>query len=111
MFVYLDGVFRRSATEPHVNQGLHKQLIILVCISQLRTEAYIYTLSLLTDRKHICPHNFPTNLTTVEKLYSKITLPKFQAASHLANAPWRQQPGNSLEEYLVDNNKLKTINL
>ena len=35
-----------------------------------------------------------------------------QAASHLVNAPWRQQPENSLEEYLANNNnKSKTINL
>ena len=46
----------------------------------------------------ICPHNAPTNLTKLEKSYSGQTLKRFQAASHLANGPWGQQPENSLEE-------------
>ena len=48
----------------------------------------------------------------MEKSYSGQTLTRFQAASHLANAPLRQQPEHSLEDYLVDNNsQLKTIYL
>ena len=48
----------------------------------------------LTD-SIICPHNALKNLEKVEKLYSGQTLTRSQAASHLANAPWRQQPENS----------------
>ena len=36
-----------------------------------------------------------------EKSYFGQILTGFQAASHLANAPWWQQPENSLEEYLA----------
>ena len=69
-------------------------------IFKLRTEAYTSTLGLLTDSL-ICLHNALKNLTKVEKSSAGQTLTGFQAASHLANAPWRQQPENSLEEYLA----------
>ena len=52
----------------------------------------------------ICLHNALKNLTKVKKSYSGQTLTGFHEASHLTNAPWRQQPENSLEEYLANNN-------
>ena len=68
----------------------NKSLYLLVF--KLRTEAYTYSLTISL----ICPHNVLKNLAKVENSYSGQTLTRFQAASQLANAPWRrQQPDNS----------------
>ena len=48
-------------------------------------------------------------MTKVEKSYSGQTLRGFQAVNHLANAPWRQQPKNSLEQ--VENHQPFYIDL
>ena len=65
---------------------------------KLRSEAYTSTLGLLThslSETLICLHNILRNLAKEEKSYTGQTLTRFQAASHMANAPRRQQPDNS----------------
>ena len=54
---------------------------------KLWAEAYRSNLGLLTDW---LTHNALRNLAKVEKSYSGQTLARYQSASHLANAPWRQ---------------------
>ena len=82
---------------------------------KIRTEAYTYTLGLLTHSlthwlTHLsCPHNAFKNFAIVENSYSGQTLTRFQAASHLASALFG---GNNLDHvYLKGHMKSKTTNL
>ena len=77
---------------------------------------YIYPQSndWLTDSMNhciICPHNYCQLGKVGKKTYAGQTLTRFQAASHLDNAPWRQQPGVCLLEGRNEHLSQKTINL
>ena len=72
---------------------------------QLKQLAYTYIFKLYCTQHSLeflenlkqSRHN-KKNLAMVEKSYSGLTLARIQAASHLANDPWRQQPGSCLLE-------------